>query len=108
MINPKLVFFGLTFVAVALEVVGDVFLKKWAIQSKDILLWLGLLIYMVGSIFWIISLKFETLSKAISIFTILNLIVVVLVGVMYFKEDLSVTNKIGIALGVLSILLIEL
>jgi len=37
--------------------------------------------------------------------TILNLIIVALVGVLYFKEDLSNTNKLGILLGVLSIIL---
>ncbi len=104
----KFIFFSLIILAVALEVVGDVFFKKWAIDSKTPLLYAGLLIYFIGTIFWAISLKYEFLSKAISIFTILNLIVVVLVGVLYFKEDLSLINKIGIGLGILSVILIEI
>ena len=40
--------------------------------------------------------------------SILNLIIVVLVGVLYFNETLSLVNKIGIALGVLSLILIEI
>lgn len=107
-ITLKFIFFGLIILAVAFEVVGDIFFKKWSIDSKNILLYVGLLIYFIGTIFWAISLKYEYLSKAISVFTVLNLIVVVLVGVLYFKEDLSFVNKIGIGLGILSIILIEI
>ena len=63
---------------------------------------------MIGTVFWAVSLKYEFLSKAISVFAVLNLIVLVLVGVVLFKEDLSFINKIGIGLGVLSVILIEI
>ncbi len=104
----KLLFYGLIAVSVVLEVFSDVLFKRWSVDSKNVFLYVGLLIYFVGTIFWAISLKYEYLSKAISIFTILNLIIVVLVGVLYFKEDLSLINKIGIALGILSVILIEI
>ena len=107
-ITSKFIFFGLIALAVVLEVVGDIFFKKWSISSKNTLLYIGLLVYFIGTIFWAISLKYEFLSKAISIFTILNLIIIVLVGVIYFKEDLSLVNKIGIVLGILSAILIEI
>jgi len=87
---------------------GDIYFKKWSLESKNALLIIGLLIYFIGTIFWAISLKYEYLSRAISIFTILNLVVVSLVGVLYFKENLSLLNKIGISLGILSVLLMEL
>ena len=104
----KYSFIFLIVLAVVLEVFADIIFKKWSINSKNIFLYIGLLIYFIGTIFWAISLKYEYLSKAISIFTILNLIVIVLVGVIYFKEDLSLINKLGIALGILSVVLIEL
>lgn len=104
----KLVFFGLIALAVSLEVIGDVLFKKWAVDGKSILLYAGLLIYFIGTIFWAVSLKYEYLSKAISVFTVLNLIIIVLVGVLYFKEDLSLINKIGIGLGILSVIFIEI
>ncbi|HEY4495263.1 MAG TPA: EamA family transporter, partial [Candidatus Paceibacterota bacterium] len=69
---------------------------------------IGLVIYMVGTTFWAYSLKYGHLSKAISIFAILNLVILVLVGVFIFKEDLSLTNKIGIILGIIGIILIEI
>ncbi len=106
--NSKIIFFILIIVAVVFEIIGDVLFKKWSVDTKNTLLYIGLLIYFVGTVFWAISLRYEFLSKAISVFTLLNLIAIVAVGVFYFNEDLSVVNKIGIALGVVSIVLIEL
>jgi len=77
-------------------------------SCKNILFYLGLLIYLMGTVFWAISLKYNYLSKAVSVFTVLNLIIVVLVGVVYFKENLSFTNKAGVLLGILSVILIEI
>ena len=103
----KFIFFGLIALAVVLEVIGDFLFKKWSVNNRNILLFTGLFIYFIGTIFWAISLKYEYLSKAISIFTVLNL-VVVLVGIIYFKEDLSFINKIGIILGITSVILLEI
>ena len=87
---------------------GDIFFKKWSLEHNTILLIVGLLIYASGTVFWAISLKYELLSKAISVFTILNLVIVALVGVVLFKENLSLINKLGIGLGLLSVILIEM
>jgi len=106
--SVKLIFFGLIALAVFLEVVGDILFKKWSIDGRNILLIAGLAIYFAGTAFWAISLKYEYLSKAISIFTVLNLIAIVLAGVFIFEEKLSLINRIGIAAGILSIVLIEL
>lgn len=77
-------------------------------SGKNILLILGFVIYAFGTIIWAFSLRYGFLSKAISILTLLNLIAVVFVGVLYFNESLSFTNKIGIAFGIISVVLIEL
>lgn len=106
-ILTKLLFFGLIILAVGLEVIGDVFFKKWSLENRNVLLVIGLAIYFIGTIFWAVSLKYEYLSKAISVFTVLNLVIVSLVGVLYFNEDLSLVNKIGIAVGIVSVILIE-
>ena len=104
----KYIFLLLITLAVALEVAADVLFKKWSLESKSWWLIVGLVIYMIGTTFWAYSLKYGHLSKAISIFAILNLIILVLVGVFIFKEDLSLTNKIGIVLGIIGVILIEI
>ena len=106
-LTPKYIALLLIAVAVIFELVGDIFIKKWAIESRSILLLVGFAIYTIGTVFWVFSLKYELLSKAISVFTILNLVLIVLAGVFIFKEDLSLINKIGIGIGAISILLIE-
>lgn len=104
----KQTFFLLVSISVALEIVADILFKYWSMSSKSLLLWGGMAIYIVGTLIWAYSLKFEFLSKAITVFTVLNLVVVVLVGAVVFKEDLSLVNKIGVLFGVLSIVFLQL
>lgn len=106
--DVKIIFFILILLAVIIEVVADILLKKWAIANKNLFLILGLIIYFIGTIFWAFSLKYEFLSKAGVVFTILNLILIVLAGVFLFGDKLSITNKLGILLGMISIILIEI
>ncbi len=104
----KLTFWILILLGTALEIAGDIFFKKWALEHRPMLLAFGLFIYAIGSLFWALSLRYEVLSKAISIFTILNLVIVAFVGVIFFQEHISTVSKIGILLGLVSIALIEL
>ncbi len=104
----KIIFFALISVAVIFEAIADFYFKKWSIENKTSLFSIGVVLYTVGTFIWAYSLKYEFLSKAISIFTVLNLIIIVLVGVFFFKEDLSLLNKLGIMLGVASIFLMQI
>jgi multidrug transporter EmrE-like cation transporter len=101
-------FFGLVIFAVIFEAVADILFKYWSINTKNIFLVGGVVLYSIGTIIWAFSLKYKYLSKAIIIFTVLNLIVVVLIGIFIFKEGLSLTNKLGILLGVVSVILIQM
>jgi len=104
----KYLFLALVSAAVALEVIADILFKKWSLGGKSLLLAFGLAIYFIGTGIWAYSLKYEHLSKAITVFTVLNLIFVVLAGVFLFNEQLSLLNKIGILLGVASVILIQI
>lgn len=104
----KLFFFGIIGLAVALEIIGDVYFKKYSIDNKYSFLIIGLMIYFIGSVFWAVSLKYEMMSKAIVVFAVLNILVVALIGMVFFKEELTLMNKIGIFVGLISVVLIEL
>lgn len=106
--NFKFVFFGLIILAVAFEVVADILFKKWSIEGRNALLLAGLALYFIGTAFWAFSLRNELLSKAVTVFTVLNFAAVVLVGALYFGEKLSDINKAGIVLGLLSIIMVEM
>lgn len=108
MFTHPLFFLSLLFLAVFLEVVGDVSFKFSYLQGRPLYLWIGVAFYAVATIIWALSLRYEYLSKAISIFTIVNLIAVMLVGFLVFKEDISLVNKLGIGLGVVSVILMQL
>ena len=101
---------GLLLIAVAVlfEIIADILFKYWSMNSRTVFIVIGLIIYSVGTIIWAYSLKFNNLSKAITIFTVLNLIVIVLIGYYLFKEEVSFTNVIGILLGVISVILVQL
>jgi len=106
--NNQPLFLILVSIAALFEAAGDIVLKKWSVDSKHEVFLLWLLLYVVGIVIWGFSLKYEFLSKAISVMTIINLIIVVLVWILYFKDDLSMINKIGISLGIISIVFIEM
>lgn len=82
-----------------LEVVGDFFLKKqqWA---------LGLGLYFIGSGFWALSLKETELSRAIVLFTVVNLLLAVAIGIFYFDEILTVQQMLGVLMAVGALVLI--
>ena len=61
-VNVKFLFLGLILLGVLFEVVGDIFIKKWSLEQRNIFLIVGLLIYFTGSVFWIVSLKYDYLS----------------------------------------------
>lgn len=104
----KIIFFILIVVASVLEVIADLFLKKWSMNSRNVLFIIGVVIYFIATIFWAFSLKYELMSRAITVFFVLNMILVVLAGVLIFGEKISLINKLGILLGIISLVLVEI
>jgi len=104
----KALFFGALFIGVVLEVCGDILFKKWADGAGVWLIVGGALAYAAGSMFWAASLKYQDLSRAVGIFMMVNVLVVSVIGVVYFKEQLSLANKVGLLLALISIGLLEI
>jgi drug/metabolite transporter (DMT)-like permease len=96
--------------ATLLIAVGDIAIEYWSLgqATRNMFLTGGLFLYAIGTLFWVFTLKSEYISKSISILTVLNLVICVLAGVFLFEEQLSLINKIGIALSVTSVILISL
>jgi drug/metabolite transporter (DMT)-like permease len=68
----------------------------------------GMVLYLIGTGCWVTSLKYETFTKSGVIFLLLNIILLSLTGLFFFKDDLSTINKIGIILGLISIIMVEM
>ncbi len=106
--NQSIIFLGLLFLAVILEAIADVSFKYSYLENKPVYLWGGIALYTIGTVIWALSLRYEFLSKAISLFSVINLIIVILVGIIVFKEDLSLINKVGVGVGILSVILMQI
>lgn len=105
--TPKTIFLLLIAAGALLEVLGDVAFRYWALSNKMTLMVAGLAIYFAGSIFWAYSLWYESLSKAVVVFTLSNLLLAVGIGLIVFNETLTPKQMAGIGLAILAIVLIE-
>jgi multidrug transporter EmrE-like cation transporter len=106
--NPALVLsLSLILAGALLEALGDVLLKSWADSARSWLLVAGLGIYFAGAGFWAASLKYDLLARSASVFTVANLALVALLGVVLFDEKLSATQWLGVGLSVVAVALIE-
>lgn len=91
--------------------IGRFFIYKEFIQMKSIIGGIVLGIPNYFSIFYLLkSLKHPTLESS-TVFTINNMLIVcvtTLIGVVVFKENLSVRNKVGVLLSVIAIIMFSL
>lgn len=68
----------------------------------------GLATYLIGLIFLAQSYKFKNIAIASIIFVIFNIATLSFVSWIYFKETLSPLQIIGIILGIIAVVLLEL
>jgi multidrug transporter EmrE-like cation transporter len=97
-----------TLVTSALSVVAaDVFMKKaaisWSIRSYG-LGWLFYVISIPGWYFYLKGTRFATCGVLFSIFTDS---LILLLGVIYFRETVSVRQWVGFGLGMVAVLLLS-
>lgn len=104
----KIVYWGLMIVGALLEILGDVLFKKWTNGGDLKYMIFGFASYIVGSVMWMASLKYADLSRAIVVFSCLNVILAAICGVTMLGEESSKTLWIGVLLCVLGIVLVEI
>jgi drug/metabolite transporter (DMT)-like permease len=106
-LKPQQIFWILMLCAISFEFIADVLFKEWSLRNRHSLLIFGLFVYSFGTILWAYSLKFESLSKALVFFTLINLIAGLVIGTLFYKEKLTLANKAGFILALLAIGLLE-
>jgi multidrug transporter EmrE-like cation transporter len=107
-----IMFYILIVLGVLLEGSADLLFRKWGLERQQglgswVFFTAALLIYMSGALCWGLSLQFRAVSRAIVAFAVLNVVMVAVAGVLLFNEHLSWVNRLGIALAVLSLILVE-
>lgn len=108
MYSMKPLFYLFMVLTLAFDVLGDYAAKRWSLAPTNLMMAFVITAYAISGILWAISLKYGFLSKGTVLINVLNVMLMVGIGVAVFKESLTATNAIGIALGLLSIYLISL
>ena len=86
---------------------GDILMKKWVANNNYLFYILGMLIYLVGLNFLAQSFKYKNIAVASIIFVLFNIITLSVFSWVYFKETLSIAQIIGIILGLISVIVLE-
>lgn len=87
---------------------GDIVMKEWTVTDKRTLYLAGMLVYLVGLNFLARSYRYENIAVASLVFVILNIVVLALVSYLLFGEGLSPLRLVGMGVGLLAIVILEL
>ncbi len=87
---------------------GDLLMKEWVAQHKQLFYLLGLGLWIIGSIFLAESFKWTNIAVASMIEVIFNIVTLALASLLFFHEDLNGLQLLGIGLGLVSVTILEL
>lgn len=88
-------------------VVGDLFAKQWSEDQKISLFILAILSYVLYGIFFIPSLLKDGLIVTALSVILINILGFLFIGLVIFKETLSPVQIVGLILGIISVILLE-
>jgi len=89
--------------------VGEYFSKKFSIEPRVSTVGYLLLFYLIGTILWLPAIyQRQSLSITGTIWSVLTMMMTVILGTVIFKESVSTTGMIGIALSIVSVILLSL
>jgi multidrug transporter EmrE-like cation transporter len=89
------------------EAIADIFAKNWSIHRTAWIAITSLSFYVIANSFWLFALKNGAeLGRGAIIFSVASAIIAILLGVLIYKEPVSKIQTAGLALGLLSIVLL--
>jgi glucose uptake protein GlcU len=92
---------------ITLTLVADIFSKEYSLSGHWYFWLLALLGYTIGNVFWLWSIRSGSgLAKGALIYLMANVVFVSVVGIYFYGEETNKLQLTGIALGLVSILLI--
>ena len=93
-------FYFYIFGAVIFYVLGDFLAKMWSLKNSGVWLATALVIYFLGSLLFVLSVKKSSLSLAVATAPLAIAIVGLLFGYFYFGERLTNFQYFCVALGI--------
>jgi len=88
--------------------VGDILLKKWVVSDSTRYYLIGFVAYFIGLNFLAQSFMYRHIAVATCLVNIFNVLTLVLVSAVFYKERLSVQEMVGVFLALTSIVVINL
>jgi len=87
--------------------IGDLFMKIWVGNNSCKDFSIGFICYSIGMIFLALSFKYKNIAIASMMLVLFNIITLLIVSWVIFKEPMSIKEIIGILLGISAIILLE-
>ncbi len=90
------------------EAIADIFAKEWSLGNRSFAYAvLSLVAYLLANSSWLIALKYGSgLARGAIIFSVASAILASVIGLVFYKEQLSTVQLIGVFIGIISIVLI--
>ncbi len=92
---------------IVFEMAADVMSKEWSLNGRSWFLIGGLIFYLASNLAWLFSLKYGSgLARGISIFSVISAILAIMIGIIFYKEQITRLQGAGMVLGLISLILI--
>lgn len=96
----------LLLMSAASVVTGDYFAKLWSTNQRPLFLVVALLGYFGSGFFYTPTLLREGLVVTSVLWSVLSIVGFLIIGLVIFKESLTTIESIGVASGVVSLLIL--
>jgi small multidrug resistance pump len=103
----KLPTWALIALAACAVVVGDIAAKTWSVSRGEAWYWAALVAYACSGLFYVPTLLRDGLVVTSVLWTIGSIVGFLFVGLVLFKETLSSLQMLGVAFGIISVLLLS-
>jgi len=92
---------------VVFELIADYVAKKWSLEGGWWRASMALAAYLVANSFWLFALKNGSgLARGAVIFSVASAVIAVGLGVLLFREEVTMKGYIGLLLGIVAIVLL--
>ena len=107
----NMVVFTVIILVSAVTVIGDYFIKISSNNAEKFIDWwkfgIGLFFYVLTSFGWFFIMKYMKLSTVGITYGITTAVLLVAIGIIFFKETLNAYEIIGICLGIVALILLS-
>jgi multidrug transporter EmrE-like cation transporter len=86
---------------------GDIILKRWVATSFGFYYVVGILLYFISLNILAYTYKFEDIAVASLVMVLFNILTLTVIGYFVFKENITIYEITGIALGITAMMFLE-